>query len=281
MRAVLGIDAAWTTTQPSGVALAVERSNGWRMIAAAASYQRFHAQADRRQPPEQRPSGSEPDAMALLLSASVLCGAPLGLVAIDMPLALTPIVGRRLADDEVSRAYGARKCGTHSPGAKRPGRLSDALREGFEDAGYPLLTKQTGAIKLPGVIEIYPHPALVELFDARKRLPYKASKVQSYWPEAFPADRRTRLYGQWREIAARLEREIAGVEAVLPPLEATAKASEIKAYEDTLDAIVCAWVAICALVGRATPFGDENAAIWIPTSFSRSCKDRRSGEKLS
>jgi predicted RNase H-like nuclease len=136
MRAVLGIDAAWTTTQPSGVALAVERSNGWRMIAAAASYQRFHARADRRPPPEQRPSGSEPDAMALLLSASVLCGAPLDLVAIDMPLALTPIVGRRLADDEVSRAYGARKCGTHSPGAKRPGRLSDALREGFEDAGY-------------------------------------------------------------------------------------------------------------------------------------------------
>jgi hypothetical protein len=39
MRAVLGIDAAWTITQPSGVALAVERSNGWRMIAAAASYQ--------------------------------------------------------------------------------------------------------------------------------------------------------------------------------------------------------------------------------------------------
>ena len=102
-----------------------------------------------------------------------------------------------------------------------------------------------------------------------------------YWPEAFPADRRTRLYSQWREIAARLEREIAGVEAVLPRLEATAKASEIKAYEDTLDAIVCAWVAICALEGRAMPFGDENAAIWIPTSFSRSCKDRRSGEKLS
>jgi predicted RNase H-like nuclease len=112
------------------------------------------------------------------------------------------------------------------------------IREGFEDTGYPLLTKQTGAIKLPGVIEIYPHPALVQLFDARKRLPYKASKFRSYWPEAFPADRRTRLYSQWREIAARLEREIAGVEAVLPPLEATSKAWEIKAYEDTLDAIV-------------------------------------------
>ena len=213
---------------------------------------------------------SQPDAMSLLVSASVLCGAPLDLVAIDMPLALTPIAGRRLADNEVSRAYGARKCGTHTPGSKRPGRLSDALREGFEDAGYPLLTKQSGVINLPGLIEVYPHPALVELFDARKRLPYKASKVRSYWPEASPADRQTRLYSEWREIAARLDREIAGVEAVLPRLEATAKVGEIKAYEDTLDAIVCAWVATCALDGRATPFGDENAAIWIPTLISRS-----------
>jgi hypothetical protein len=40
MRAVLGIDAEWTPTQPSGVALAVELTNGWRLIAAAASYQR-------------------------------------------------------------------------------------------------------------------------------------------------------------------------------------------------------------------------------------------------
>lgn len=56
-------------------------------------------------------------------------------------------------------------------------------------------------------------------------------------------DRRSHLYRQWSEIAARLESRIAGVEAVLPRLELTAKVWEIKAYEDTLDAIVCAWVA--------------------------------------
>jgi hypothetical protein len=66
MRAVLGIDAAWTPTQPSGIALAVELTNGWRLIAAAASYQRFHAMADKRQPAEPRSSGSLPDASALL-----------------------------------------------------------------------------------------------------------------------------------------------------------------------------------------------------------------------
>ncbi len=265
MRAVLGIDASWTLAQPSGVALAVERSNGWRMIGAAASYQRFHAMADSRQPTEPRPSGSSPDAPALLASASILCGRPVDLVAIDMPLALTPINTRRVADDAVSRAYGGRKCGTHTPSALRPGRISDALRESFERAGYPL---RTDRLARPGVIEVYPHPALVELLGAFQRLPYKASKVGKYWPAASVQDRRTNLYRQWSEIAAQLESRIAGVEAVLPRLELTARAWEIKAYEDTLDAIVCAWVAICALEGRATAFGDGDAAIWIPAGVS-------------
>ena len=36
MRTVLGIDAAWTGTQPSGVALAEETERGWRLDAVAA-----------------------------------------------------------------------------------------------------------------------------------------------------------------------------------------------------------------------------------------------------
>jgi hypothetical protein len=31
-----------------------------------------------------------------------------------------------------------------------------------------------------------------------------------------------------------------------------------------VDAIVCAWVGIAVLEGRAEPFGDDDAAIWIP-----------------
>ena len=40
----------------------------------------------------------------------------------------------------------------------------------------------------------------------------------------------------------------------------------MKAYEDTLDAVICAWVAGCALEGRAKAFGDENSAIWIAST---------------
>lgn len=37
VRAMLGIDAAWTSTEPSGVALIAERRGSWRLIAAEPS----------------------------------------------------------------------------------------------------------------------------------------------------------------------------------------------------------------------------------------------------
>ena len=262
MLAILGIDAAWTLTQPSGVALVAKHSTGWRLTAAESSYQNFLARTDRSFLVEERPSGSPPDASALLASAAMLSGGAIDLVAVDMPLARSPIVERRYSDNEVSRAYGGRKCGIHSPSAKRPGRISDDLNQGFKREGYPL---RTVAFQTPGLIEVYPHPALVELADAKERLPYKASKAGAYWPKLKPSERRACLYQQWDKIVDLLEGKIAGVAAALPRLGVDASGVELKAYEDTLDAIVCAWVGICALEGRARPFGNENSAIWIPS----------------
>ena len=264
MQVVLGIDAAWTSTQPSGVAVVAKGSSGWRLVAVSGSYQRFQALADGKE--QERPaSGGLPDAPALLAAAAALTDGPVHLVAIDMPLARLPIVGRRASDNAVSRAYGARQCGTHTPSAARPGQISDNLTAGFAAAGYPLLTS---AVARRGLIEVYPHPALVELARASARLPYKASKVRAYWPQATATERRSRLYDQWKKIVVLLEREIAGIAVALPTPVLQAKAAEIKNYEDKLDAIVCAWVAISALEGRARPFGDENSAIWIPAPLT-------------
>lgn len=264
-RAVLGIDAAWTGTQPSGVALAVERQGRWRLAAVAPSYGLFASRAEAGLRAEQRPTGSAPDASALLLAARVIGGRPVDLVAVDMPLARTPISGRRPADDAVSRSYGARKCSTHSPSALRPGRISDDLRAGFEAQGYGLCTD---AIVTPGLMEVYPHPALIELAGSSERLPYKAGKASSYWPSASPSERRNRLLRQWRAIILLLDREIAGVTEALPSLAASARGHELKAYEDMIDAIVCAWVGITALGGRALCLGDADAAIWVPAPLA-------------
>jgi predicted RNase H-like nuclease len=267
MQVVLGIDAAWTLSQPSGIALAIKQGADWRLEALSPSYQAFHALAAGEPWYERRPCGSRPDASELIASSLTLAGWPVDLVAIDMPLAHEPITARRAADNAVSRAYGARKCGTHSPSALRPGLMSDRLKGEFELAGYPL---QTTAISPPGLIEVYPHPALVELAKAQERLPYKAFKLRTYWPAADAATRKVCLFQQSERIATLLDGQIKGVRSALPQLPPDARGIEIKAHEDMLDAVVCAWVAICALEGRAKPFGNECSAIWIPGS---SCSD--------
>ena len=132
MRAVLGIDAAWTPNHPSGVAAATENLGGWQLVGAASSYHRFEVLAGRSPGNEEITSGLLPNAPSLLVSAAVLSGCPIDLVAIDIPLSYSPIVGRRCADDAVSKAYGGRQCGTHTPSSLRPGLISDNLREAFK-----------------------------------------------------------------------------------------------------------------------------------------------------
>lgn len=259
MRAVLGIDAAWTVTQPSGVALAVEVPGGWHLRAAASSYGAFCAlpERDDRRRPE-----LIADASGALQAANVLAGSPVDLIAVDMPLSRTPIISRRASDDAVSRAYGARWAGTHTPSAVRPGAVSDTLRAAFEQKGYKL---RTSGLVLRGLVEVYPHPALIEFASAERRLPYKFGNRRSYWPDEPSKVRNLNIFREMKGIASLMENEISGVQAALPELDCEkASGREWKAYEDMLDAIVCAAVGICVLEGRAVPFGDDQSAIWIP-----------------
>jgi len=266
LASVLGVDAAWTATQPSGVALVEKRNERWHLVALAASYSNFIEHWQRPFHEQGRPIASVVDMNMLHSAASLMTqDGSIDLVAIDMPLARTPIVSRRASDNAVSHAYGARKCGTHTPSAIRPGRISDAIRTACGEIGYPLLTREVVA---PGLIEVYPHPALVELMNARERLPYKIAKIRSYWRSETPINRRGRLIEQWATIIDALANEIAGIREMLPVPAVTGATWELKAFEDALDAVVCAWVGICALEGRAVPYGDENSAIWIPVAVT-------------
>jgi len=263
MAAVLGIDAAWTEKQPSGVALARKRRSGWHLLSVQPSYQAFIGAPIDVERKKIRPTGSLPDVSALLAKASELCDAPPDLVAIDMPMAFGPIVGRRVSDNLVSKAFGSKWCSTHSPSEKRPGKISDNVKAEFDRKGYPLLTS---SIDSRGLIEVYPHPALVHLSHASKRLPYKVARMRGYWPKASKEERRSRIFKQWARILELLEGEILGTKKALPLIAQGAPTWELKSYEDMLDAVVCAYVAICTLEGRATAFGDHESAIWIPNS---------------
>ncbi len=263
-RAVLGVDAAWTESEPSGVALAVEGPGGWRLVAVEASYADFVGRAGGFAAGDGRPKGEPADAAALVAAAQRLRGRAPDCVAVDMPVGPRPIVGRRACDDVVSRLYGARKAAVHSPSAARPGPISDALRAAFERLGYPV------RIEAPahGLIEVYPHAALIELMGESERLPYKAGKTTTYWRGRPVEERHQNLRAVWARIVEVLEERIAGVAAALPVPAPETRGWRLKAFEDKLDAVVCAAVAIAALNGEAAAHGDAEGAIWVPTCSS-------------
>ena len=64
-------------------------------------------------------------AAELLAATRKLGNAEVDVIALDMPLATALVVGRRMADSAISRKFGKAWCGTQSPSAIRPGRLSD------------------------------------------------------------------------------------------------------------------------------------------------------------
>jgi predicted RNase H-like nuclease len=56
-----------------------------------------------------------------------------------------------------------------------------------------------------------------------------------------------------------LARDIDGVELRVP---ARGPLAQLKRYEDALDAVVCAWVGIQYLEGKARAYGDATSAVW-------------------
>jgi predicted RNase H-like nuclease len=248
MSAVLGIDAAWTATEPTGVALVSQQAGGWQCVAMAPSYDEFvrftdfgHVNWDKK------PIASAPDAARLLAAASLLLhGAQVDVVAIDMPLAKVAIRGRRVADQEVSRAFGGQGCAVHTPSEERPGRIGSELMHGLTAAGYCLATKGA-APPSKAAIEVYPHVALLRLLQEKYRIPYKIGKAARYWREdkCTPAERRSQIFSEWRRILGALGKAISATpelrfEDSLP--------CRLKQYEDGIDALVCAWVGIKYLV---------------------------------
>lgn len=268
--AVLGLDAAWTTTRPSGVALVLCTEDGGRVVAVAPSYSAFMELASGIAVSwSDHHPGTAPDLPGLLRAAQTLAGVPVTAIAVDMPLAHGPITGRRAADNLISQEYGRLGCGTHSPSATCPGPIASTLRDAAGRLGYPLATMRSPTNE-KALLETYPHPAVVDLLHADYRVKYKVGKIRKYWPELAPDARR-------REVAKNLFNIIGVIERLMGPCglspNETNTLATLKRIEDVVDALICCWVGICWLEGRAHPYGDDEAVIWLPRRGPRSTGD--------
>lgn len=157
-------------------------------------------------------------------------------IAIDGPLIVPNPTGRRSCESELSAEYAARKAATHSSNrtlfSRWYGRVrGEDLVERFAAHGFELLARQAG------IIEVYPHPALIELFGLAERHRYKAKRGFRV------ADRRIGLQ--------ELDTMLASLGSADPPLLApplvidnSVRGRALKDAEDLLDARLCAWLAL-------------------------------------
>jgi predicted RNase H-like nuclease len=172
----------------------------------------------------------------LLAAVAKIAGGMPDVVAVDMPLARIPITSRRNCDNLLTRAFVRNGCGVHSSSPERPGRVSSEMMHALEKDGYELAVAKSSAVPKQ-VIEVYPHVASV-------------------------MERKQRIRRNLARILRALKKHISGI-GLRIPAEA-AGPTELKRFEDTLDAIVCAWIGICFWEGRCLAYGDETAAIWVP-----------------
>ncbi len=173
------------------------------------------------------------------------------LVGIDAPLLVPNQTGRRPCETILSRCMARAQAGPHPANRNlvatgpestvRGETLVARFAEELKIAHTPYLDASSAPLR--ACFEVFPHPAHVALFDLDKTLKYKIKPNRP---------RETRLSEFERYV-----RFLTGLGASDPPLSLTAPASDwlrcdpaeqtpvaLKRFEDALDALTCAYVAL-------------------------------------
>ena len=157
-------------------------------------------------------------------------------VAVDAPLIITNADGQRAADNEVSRAFWRYDAGCHSANlGSRFAPLTTGFGRELDRRGYAhrpdAEPRRAGRYQ----IEVYPHPAIVNLFALEKIIRYKKGRI---------AERIAELRRYRQLMADRLHRlSPVLITDGLPEIPAHS-GDDLKAAEDMLDAVMSAYIGV-------------------------------------
>lgn len=166
-------------------------------------------------------------------------------IAIDAPLIIRNVTGRRACESEISRRFGARHASAHSSNLTLyPVPSTHELVRRLEQAGFRHHVGRERKERGRWFFEVYPHPAHIVLFDLETILKYKA---KSRRPRSLRLDEFARLQSLLVSLAnaePALAPE-AGVSLIAADLTAL-RGQRLKDHEDALDAWFCAYLALHA-----------------------------------
>lgn len=156
------------------------------------------------------------------------------IIAVDAPTLIPNIGGSRLPDKLTHKHFGKYHAGCY------PANLSLPFAERTVKFGLEL--ENRGFVHAPSIeiqklgryqIEVYPHPAIINLFNLDRILKYKKGTLQQRYLELI------KLYKYITEILPTIEPTLT---CALNPVTLTTT-RELKTTEDKLDSIICAYIA--------------------------------------
>lgn len=220
----IGIDLAWSGRNPTGGAVMEGNVKGGRLLDTALLS----------------------DDASVLAYVEKHAGDGPAIVAIDAPLTVPNVSGRRPAEAEVGAVFGRFQAAAHPTNRARLADAAgvvrgEALTQALEARGFIHDPRIPAGEPVRRVIEVYPHPAMVALFGLTRTLKYK-NKGQD----------REVLLGAWaalhRHLAALEQAEpvLTGLETHLTVDPSALRGRALKDHEDRTDAIVCAYIALYA-----------------------------------
>ena len=262
---VLGIDAAWTENQPSGISLLASKDDEQcKILRLGDSYENF---LEKRQHLTVKPKGSKPEITKIIKNCEAL-GYSVDAIAVDMPLSNELITKRRSCENEISKAYAAKGASVHSPTIDRPGVIALDLIQSLREQGYFLATKNN-KVHRKAVLEVYPHTAIIEYLNLDYRYEYKVSKKNSYrnWKSLTKEERNRKLINNLNHLIVNLGKRVINIEDYLPQLNSDVHyvGWYLKGYEDMIDSLISALVGMDYLLDNVIGYGAEDGTIWVPT----------------
>ncbi|WP_198675860.1 DUF429 domain-containing protein [Kribbella monticola] len=177
-------------------------------------------------------------------------------VAFDAPLIVVNPSGKRLCERLIGQYFGRYGAHCHSANTANPSFAdgSRALRLA-EALGLEVDPTSTSVRR---AAEVYPHPALVALFDLPRILQYKAKPGRDF----------NHLYAEMLRLAGYLESladaspplhlaDNADWQSIRKNLDAATRKVDLKRLEDAIDGVVCAYIAWYATIHptRTRTFG--------------------------
>jgi predicted RNase H-like nuclease len=177
-------------------------------------------------------------------------------VAIDAPLIIQNTDGSRPCEKDLSKVYSSRWAGCHPSSKSRyPDASSVKLSKWLEAQGLNHLASGT-----KWQIEVYPHPAIIELFGLSKRHKYKKGTLEERRVGQIELASYIKTLGQSPKLALKIPGAFSSFldEGHIHSLSGLG----LKHNEDALDALICLYIAGLYASGEIMRvFGD------VPTGY--------------